>query len=201
MTSFTDGAVGFPRGVQKFIRATESLLIDIISLIIPWASPLIPAYMAWASMSTRLDFPGWVSLAGAAVVELLGLATVNTAFEFWSFNQEKRKSDSKAPVILAVMVAVFYLAVVLTVNTMLDESPAVYRLAKALLSSLTIAGGIIIALRAGHARRLAELDAERIEARHDRQELRRLKIENPLALAKKNGHNIGVGKIPEANLQ
>jgi pilus assembly protein TadC len=132
--------------------------------------------MAWHSMSTSLDFPDWVSLAGASVVELLGLATINTAFEFWSYNQDKRQRDGKAPVVLAMGIAVFYLSVVLTVNTMLDQSPAIYRIAKALLSSLTIAGGVIIALRAGHSKRLDAIQVERQEQREMRRMQRSVSI-------------------------
>ena len=175
--SFTDKTVNFLRGWQRFIRAVESLAIDIISLVIPWVSPLIPAYMAWESMTTRLAFPAWVALAGALVVELLGLATINTVFEFWNYNQDKLKTQGKAPVLVALLVTAFYLAVILTVNTMLDDSPAIYRVAKGLLSSLTICGGVTIALRANHARRIEAAEQDRAERKAERAELRQAKAE------------------------
>ena len=169
--NFTKRAVEFLRGWQQFVRATEALIIDVISMTIPWAAPLIPAYMAWEAMTHELLFPAWVALAGAAVVELLGLATINTAFEFWSYNQDKRKSDSRAPVFFALMTAAFYLTVILTVNVLLDPGILLHKLAKALLSSLTICGGTIIALRAQHSRRLDAI----VQDKQDRRQLRQNK--------------------------
>jgi hypothetical protein len=45
------------RGWQRFTRAVEALLIDNIAATSPWLAPLIPAYLAWDSMSKVLAFP------------------------------------------------------------------------------------------------------------------------------------------------
>ena len=168
----TDKFVNFLKGIQRFVRASEALLIDVISMLIPWASPLIPAYMCFNSVSSVLGFPWWVAMATASVVELLGLATINTVFEFWSFNASKNKTETSSPVKLAIVVTVFYLAIILIVNTMLDDAPIIHKVAKGLLSLLTAIGGVTIAMRSAHARRLEEYDDQRKERRQERWSLR-----------------------------
>jgi predicted transcriptional regulator len=119
-------------------------------------------------MSQFLHFPAWLAVAMALVIELLGLATINTVFQFWTHNQDARKSDPKSPVYLAVITSIYYLAVVLTVNTMLDSDPPVYKLAKGLLSTISVVGGVTIALRAAHSRRVREAQEERERIRAER---------------------------------
>ena len=166
--NFTDSAVRFLRGWGRFIRAVEGLLIDAIAATSPWLAPLIPAYMTYTSMVERLGFPVWVALAGAGVVELLGLSAVTTTVQFWSYND--RRASRRAPVFIAALTAGFYLAVVLTVNVLMDQAPAVDKWAKGLLTSLSICAALILALRAGHARRLDDNEVERQARREARQE-------------------------------
>lgn len=166
----TEQAVRFLKNVQIFVQSVESLLIDTVSAVIPWAAPLLPAHLIYRHLTELMAFPVWIALASAAVVELLGLATVNTCFNFWYFNQSQPKL--KAPLILAAFVALFYLFVVLTVNTMLDRDPFIFKLAKGLLSSLSIAGALVIALRASHNKRLAQLEADKTIRKVERQNRR-----------------------------
>ena len=107
-------------------------------------------------MVIELDFPKWASLAAAIYVETLGLSSIQTSVSFWQWNDTANKSNPKAPVFLSILTGSFYLTTVLTVNAMLDNALGVYRLAKALLSSLSVCAGIILALRVGHSRRVAE---------------------------------------------
>lgn len=161
----------------RLTRAVESILIDNIAATSPWLAPLLPAFMAHQAMSTHLGFPAWVSICGAVVVEFLGLASITTTFQFWDYNDSRRKLDQAAPVRFAGMAAGFYLIVVITVNVMLDPSPWLHRIAKALLSSLSVIAAIILALRAQHSRRLDGIQQER----QDRKEARKLsrKIQEP----------------------
>ena len=142
----------FLEGLLRLNRAAEGLLIDIIAGFSPWLAPIVPAFMTFRSMTGLLGFPVWIAWAAAICVEFLGLAAVRTALEFWQWNDDKHKTDPRAPVFLAIIAGSFYLAVVLTVNVTLDNSPGLFRLAKALLSSLSVCAGLILALRAGHAR-------------------------------------------------
>jgi len=164
--------VTFLESLLKLNRATENLLIDVVASYSPWVAPLVPAYMTFQNMTTRLAFPAWASMAAAICVETLGLSSIQTAVSFWQWNDSKGKSDAKAPVLLAVLTGGYYLATVLVTNAMLDDSPGVYRLAKALLSSLSVCAGVILALRAGHARRMSEAEQARQERKADRAAIR-----------------------------
>ena len=153
----------------KLNRATENLLIDVVASYSPWVAPVVPALMTYQNMINHLGFPIWAAWAAAICVETLGLSSIQTAVSFWQWNDAKQKADPKAPVLLAVLTGGFYLLTVLTVNAMLDNAPGVYRLAKALLSSLSVCAGVILALRAGHARRMAETEQVRLERKAERQ--------------------------------
>lgn len=159
----------------KLNKAVEGLLVDIISSYSPWVAPLVPAFMTYQNMTTRLGFPMWAGMAAAICVETLGLSSIQTAVSFWQWNDSKGKSDAKAPVFLAVLIGGFYLVTVLTVNAMLDDSSVVYRLTKALLSSLSVCAGVILALRAGHARRMSEAEQTRQERKAERAAMRAMK--------------------------
>jgi hypothetical protein len=157
------------KNILRFIRAVEGVLIDLVAAATPWAAPILPAYMVYNSMVTILGFPAWVALAGAVVVECLGLSAISTAVSFWDWNDTKGKLAPRAPVLLAIITAAFYMVVVLTVNVILDGAGFTERLAKALLSSMSIIGGMIIAIRAQHARRIERMTDERMERRAERE--------------------------------
>jgi hypothetical protein len=176
-------SVHFLESVQRFVKAVETVFIDTVSTVIPWLSPLVPAFMAFRAMSDVLAFPFWLAAITAGVIELLGLATINTAFSFWNYNQEKRKIDPRSPVQLAVLVTLYYLVVVLVVNTMLDNSPDIHKVAKGLLSSISIVGGVTIALRASHSRRVNEIRTERERIRAERKGVKNVSAAQSLQLA------------------
>jgi hypothetical protein len=160
--TFTDKAVRFLKNWGRFIRAVEGLLIDNIAATAPWLAPLIPASMVYQAMMSVLHFDNWIAWTSAIVIETLGLSAITTTFQFWDWNDIKKKREQRAPVLVAGLTAVFYLSVVLIVNVLLDKtSPVEQKWAKGLLSSLSICAGVILALRSQHSRRLEEsLDAK-----------------------------------------
>lgn len=149
-------------------RQLETSLVDNIASTTPWLAPVIPAYLAYHSMMKVMDFPFLIALAGAVVVEFLGLATVTTSFQFWDWNDKKRQSDQSAPFWIALVTAAFYLTIVLTVNVLLDESPPLHRLAKLLLSVLGVVGAVTLAIRSQHSRRMAAVEEEKEMRRQER---------------------------------
>jgi uncharacterized membrane protein YciS (DUF1049 family) len=151
-------------------RVLEGTLIDNLAATTPWLVPIAPAYIAWDHMTHVLDFPPAISLIVAGVVEFLGLSTVITATQFWDYNDSKRKTDQNAPFIIALAAAGFYLAIIVTINVLLDGSNPLERLSKALLSLLSIVAAVVIAIRSQHARRVAGIEAERQLKRQERQE-------------------------------
>jgi hypothetical protein len=151
-----------------------------------WLAPIIPASMTYRNMVGELGFSEPVaSFIGAAAVEFLGLSAINTAVEFWQYNEdkaarrearlaglddqkrakaEKRKAIG-APLAMAVLTGGFYIAIVITVNAILDIGKAdpVHVIAKILLSLLSVVAGVIIALRASHSRRLNPVKASPVQ--------------------------------------
>jgi len=160
-------AVIFLRNIQKFILAVEGMLIDVISVCVPYLTPLLPSYLTFRHLTEILGFPFWIGLTSALVVELLGLAAINTSLSFWAYNQEEKRT--RAPLALAIVTALFYLLVVQVVVVVLDDSPFTHRLAKGLLSSLSLAGALVIALRASHSKRLTEIEQAKQNRKNERQ--------------------------------
>lgn len=154
---------------KRLTDALDQVLVGNIAASVPWLAPVIPASIAFDHMVRVLDFHPVVAGVGALVVEFLGLATVATTFQLWDYNEEKRKTDQNAPVWVAGGMAAFYLVVVLVVNVILDNSDPTHRVAKGLLSSLSIVGAVTLAVRAQHARRLADIAEERDQRRKERQ--------------------------------
>ena len=167
------------------IRAIELLLVDAIAATAPWLAPVVPAYMVYGAMQAELGFDQWVAVAGALVVEFLGLSAITTTFQFWDWNDSKNQKDPRAPLAVAIAAAVFYLVVVLTVNVILDQATPAHKVAKALLSSLSVIAGIVLAIRSQHARRLAAREQERAERKAER-------------MAKK-AERIRTGDLPESS--
>ena len=163
------------QGWGRLIREVESILVDNIAATTPWLAPLVPAYMVYQAMTSRLDFPVWMAWAGAIVVEFLGLSAVVTSFQLWDWN-DRYSVGQRAPVALAVSTAVFYITVVVTVNVLLDDSMLLYKVAKALLSLLSIVAGVILAIRAQHSRRISA----RLQVNEMRKVSRKVSVEIPV---------------------
>jgi hypothetical protein len=150
------------------LKRIEHNLITAVAITAPWLAPAIPAYFAVHNAQRYLTFgDGWTDTAFVWIVglavEFVGLASVHTAVEFWTWNDEKRKSDNPAPFWVALGAVVFYVTVVLTVNAVLEltQGLTVIVFARAALSLLSVNAAIIIGLRAQHARRRAEIDEQK----------------------------------------
>lgn len=149
------------RQLRAFTNEMEAIVIEWVAGWIPWLAPVIPAYIAYQNIRYVLGFPHELSLIGAAVVEGLGLAAVHTVIQFWDYNQTKRKTDSSAPVYIVVVVGAFYLAIVLTVNIILDNASVDQLVAKALLSLISVPAVVTLAVRSQHKQRILEIEAEK----------------------------------------
>ena len=152
---FVTAVVAGLEGALELSRAFERLLVDVLVAYIPLFAPVIPATIAFFSLYFVLKMPLAVCLIGAAVVEFLGLGTVTTTMQFVDYNASKKDDDPPAPTKMAIGTMIFYLIVVLTVNVLLDDSTSIHKVAKLLLSTLSVAGAVTISLRGQHARRMA----------------------------------------------
>lgn len=153
-----------------FVRTLEHRVIDTLSATTPWLSPILPAYMVYQNVLTRLDLPEWVAVATGLAIESLGLITVHTTYQLWSWNQTAAEAN-RAPTWVAGAAGGFYLTTVLIVNVVLDWNRATWDVivAKGLLSTITIVAAIVVAVRAQHSRRRAELAVAAAERKARRQ--------------------------------
>lgn len=106
--------------LTDLLNNSEKYIIDFLSAFVPYAVPVIPAYLTYNHTVTEMGFPVWVAVTAAFVVETLGLASVATAVRFWRHNQKYKSEQNKAPFKLAVMVYLFYIVVVILVNVILE---------------------------------------------------------------------------------
>ena len=141
------------------IRNGEASLVNLLSAIAPWLAPLAPAYLSYTHMSSKLAFPKPIAWAVAIVVEVMGLSAVSTALLFWAHNKRYSKEYKKAPIKIVIGAFVFYLAVILAINVLLEISVANWALvtAKSLLTLLSIPAALILAVRTQHQELLNEI--------------------------------------------
>lgn len=177
--STVDGVKAFLEGWADLTRAFEATVVDNLAATAPWLAPLAPAYMAFDSMMKVLVFPIYVALPIAGAIEALGIATISTTVMFFSYNNDKhqrRKEDPTAPTWLAAAMAVVYLVVVIMLNVVLDTSDNIRRVAKGLLSVLTVVAAVTLVLRSSHRQRVEEVKKIKAEDKAEREKRKLLKV-------------------------
>lgn len=137
----------------------EHKIVSFIAAVSPWTAPAIPTYFTVHNAVAYLLFGDaydsyfvWIL---AIALEFVGLAAVHTVLEFVTWNKNKGHEE-KAPTWVAVIAAIFYVVVVLTVNATLELNPGdihVAVFARGALSLLSLPAALIVGVRAQHARR------------------------------------------------
>lgn len=157
------------------IRNAEGSIVNILSAIAPWGAPLAPASMAYGEMIGPLGFSKPVAVILAIVIEILGLATVSTTISFWQHNREHKGSE-QMPVALAGGMFGCYLAIILTVNVLMElpnEWIGFPIIARALLTLLAVPAAVTLVIRVMYTdlvRRLArERETQIIREQEERQ--------------------------------
>lgn len=182
-----DKLLNFFQRALDINHAVYGLGIDVLAAYSPLLATLIPAYLTYHNTTTYLLFPPWVGWVAAAAVEVLGISAVHTAVSFYQYNQTlTRKGDLRSPFWLALGTAVFYIAIVIIVNTGLDAASGaslVNVIAAGTLSLLSLVGALIIAVRAQHALRLSGNDPATVQKLNEKiqqlnERLQQLNTEN-----------------------
>lgn len=157
-------------GLNDWVNESEGSLVNFLTAFSPWLAPLAPAYMTFRHMDEFLKFPFLISLALSLLVEILGFSTVSTALDFWFHNRKEKAGIKRAPLEIVVGVFVFYLALILVSNVVIDVSMAYLSegwqkgsiiVVRALLTLQTIPGALIVAVRTGHRELLREIKKEK----------------------------------------
>ena len=171
--------------ISNTINGAEKSILDLLSALVPWAVPVIPAYMTFYHTMNQMGFPAWVAGTAAFVVEALGLASVSTAIRFYRNNQRYKEEKNKAPFRLAIVIYVFYIVVVLVVNVILEwvagTRTGFVILAIALFSMLSIPSGVLISIRTQYSEMLEERSARyaKTETKQDEQTDARARSRKP----------------------
>lgn len=169
----------FFQTVADVLNGAEKSLLDLLSIIVPYAVPIIPAYLTYYHTRDQMGFPDWVAKTAAFVVEVLGITAVSTAIRFWRNNTIYKSEKEKAPFWLAVGVYVFYIVIVLSVNVILEivsqtrSGWVIFSIG--LFSLLSFPSGVLISIRAQYT----EMLEDRNERKQERQQARRPWIPQP----------------------
>lgn len=108
--------------INNWIEAVESSFITMITTLIPWLSPALPAYLTYYHLSEMVHIPPPVSVMMALSVEFLGLSAVSSAFQAMRHNRQRdnKAKYKKVSVGFPVGAYIFYLIVILVVNVALE---------------------------------------------------------------------------------
>lgn len=155
---------------DKNIRGAEASVVNFLSAVIPWGAPVPVAYMTFMHMEGVLQFPFVISVITAIVIEILGFSTVSTIIGLWNYNRRyTADSKKKTPIEVVIFAFVFYLAIVLTVNVLLDASQGSENawiaviVVRGLLTLLTIPAALILGVRTLHTEMLESADNDKRE--------------------------------------
>lgn len=173
---FINGFVEFVEAIDDVRDSLENSLVNFAAGIIPWLSSLIPAYYLYVHMTDVLEVPAKLAFVFAAVVEVLGFASISTFLALYRYRQRYKETTTKGSVSpwLAVFAFTMYLIVITLVNGLLGffsevdmgqlylninnasylwqnmATPLAESAAVFFLSLLTIPGGVIVAARTQH---------------------------------------------------
>lgn len=150
---------------SNVINGSEKSLLDLLSALVPYFVPVIPAYLTFFHTRDQMQFPDQVAWTAAFVVEVLGITSISTAIRFYRWNVRYKDAKNKAPFWLALGTYVFYLVIVLAVNVMLEVVSGVRTgaviWAIALFSLMSVPSGVLISIRTQFSEMLEERENRR----------------------------------------
>lgn len=154
---------------MKLSQISERAAVNFAAKLAPWLAPIPSAFFVARSSIVHLALPWPVAVIVAAIVETLGLATVNIVLRMWEWNQTKRKIDPASPVGIGVALGVIYLVTTLGLIVALEVWPALATYAPAMFPFLAVVGTVNLALIASQDRREAAIVTEKAERKAERQ--------------------------------
>ncbi len=72
--------------ISEVINSAERSFLDLLSALVPYAVPIIPAYLTFDHVHNMMGFEIWVAWTAAFVTEVLGITSVSTAIRFYRHN-------------------------------------------------------------------------------------------------------------------
>lgn len=192
-------------------------IVGAIAFISPILAPIPSAYFVYEASMTVLAAPEWVAFVLAVIVEGLGITSIHNALRFWNWNVTRKRDEPTAPVWIAAVLGLAYVAVVVSMTVVLKIVPTVGpftvdgttvgpfetgRLALAILPLLAIVGAVNLALSAQHDERVRETVEARERVKAERREARqRVKGASELPVTpSQEGLSEGLGVPPGGGL-
>jgi len=141
--------------ISETINGAERSFLDLLSALVPYAVPIIPAYLTYFHTLNQMNFPVWVAATAGIYLWGFSITSVSTAIRFYRHNQMYKDVKNQAPFWLAFGTYVFYIVVVLSVNVLLEvytgvRSPAVIW-SIGLFSLLSLPSAVLISIRAQYS--------------------------------------------------
>jgi len=109
--------------VDVFFDFLSSVMGNFASNIVPLLAGILPAYLTWKHITGVLLFPSWVGLAGAGVIEFLGLGAGNELMKVWEHNRRYSDGKNKMPILAPTLTAFWYVSIMVAFNVILEASP------------------------------------------------------------------------------
>lgn len=162
-----NGISGLFKAISETVNGGENAIIDAISAITPYLVPIIPAYLTFFHVHDprAMNFPVEIAWTAAIVVEFLGMSSMATTIRFWRNNQRYKSEKNQAPFWIALLTYIFYLAITMTVNVLLEadlgDRSRIVIWAIGLFSMLSVPSGVLIAVRSIYREMLEERSAPR----------------------------------------
>lgn len=142
----------------RWVNQFEDSFVNFISVIVPWLVPLIPSTILYDHL-IAIDWRPWTAFVAAAVVEGLGLATVNTYFRFDRHNKKYTAEKNRMPVWVVIGAYAWYMIIIMVVNVIFDIVAGVAWtrvVAITAFSTLSLPASALISVRANHAQWTSE---------------------------------------------
>jgi hypothetical protein len=109
--------------VDTIFDFLSSVIGNFASNIVPLLAGILPAYLTWTHIVNVLGFPNWVGLAGAGVIEFIGLGAGNELMKVWNHNRRYRDKTNQMPMFAPFLTAFWYVAIMVAFNVILEAQP------------------------------------------------------------------------------
>ncbi|RJX17563.1 MAG: hypothetical protein C4575_13040 [Desulforudis sp.] len=155
--------------INTAIESAEGSIITLVTMLIPWLAPALPAWLTWYHLTGVLQIPAGISAAMALTVEFLGLSAVSTAFSYMRHNKLNRAQKNRVSLAFPIGAYLFYLLVVVTVNVvqeipMSEKGQQISRVVSIALLTLISAPAFVIAIARDQQRKIeAEISGMKTE--------------------------------------
>lgn len=152
------------RLLADLFNDAEKSFQDFLMAIVPYAVPIIPAYMTVDHVRKYMDFPAWVAYTAGFVVEAFGITSITTAIKFYYHNRKYKTGENKAPFLPALLSYLTYVLIVVVTNIVLEivagtrNGMVIFSIS--LFTLLSVPSGVLIAIRTQYSQVLESIETK-----------------------------------------